>query len=119
MLRGKSVVYCTDKIAASSFSDVFDDHEHEQAPEAQTTFFVFIFILKKYNIIIYIILYNIKYVGWAGPANWAEHNPQKGGLISAQNHWADLGPTCLFLGVGRIRPRNLGWAKLGLAHLQG
>jgi hypothetical protein len=37
MFRGKSVVYCTDRIAASSFSDVFDDHEHEQAPEAQTT----------------------------------------------------------------------------------
>jgi hypothetical protein len=37
MLRGKSVVYCTDRIAASSFSDVFDDHEHEQAPEAESS----------------------------------------------------------------------------------
>jgi hypothetical protein len=39
MLRGKLVVYCTDRITTNSFSDAFDGHEHEQAPEAQTTSF--------------------------------------------------------------------------------
>jgi len=65
-------------------------------------------------------------MGWAGPANWARLSHRKG--------WADFGPKWLgrsrpemvglnsaqhflfiSLGPGRTQPRNLGWARYGLA----
>ena len=47
-------------------------------------------------------------MGWAGPANWAKHSPQKIWANIGPNVWVDLGPTnfsfFFFIFWGRAGP---------------
>ena len=62
-------------------------------------------------------------MGWAGPANWAKHSPQKIWANIGPNVWVDLGPTnfsffFFIFGAGLDPARHLGWANTGPAQSQ-